>query len=209
MEIAEIKKPLEKLAPAMQTILVSKGEKDQRPNSDSIDPLLLAYMYIFESVQTGRETAQIQAKSLENNVEAQNKMIREEATKNFYVLRNSQLYNKVTKTRVQHKTWDPGCPGTHWIPPHWNYWYTTHAIQTRWVGKKDVDPDVLAKLEENNQQISATRGIIESQITVLRQDAQIKETNLNSSIDEDQQAIQEGASLMQMLVSLTNQISKI
>lgn len=208
MVVAEINKPLSGLDPSIQTIVASKGE-NQGSNTDQIDPLLLAYMYIFESVQTGRETAQIQAKSLENNVEVQNKLINEEATKNFYALRQSQIYNKVTKTRVKHQTWDPGCPGTHWIPPHWNVWYTTHAIQTRWVGKKDVAPSVLANFEEKNQEVSATRGIIESQITVLRQDAQIKETGLNSSVDEDQQAIQQGASLMQMLVSLTNQISRI
>ena len=144
-----------------------------------IDALLLAYLCIFESVQIDRDTAQIQSKGLEASAAAQNKVIALESGVNFAELKWSQLF---TKKIVSGKT--------------------------KIVPKK-VAQTILDNLEMQNQEVSAIRGVMEDHLTVLRQGAQVNETNLNSVMDEDQQSVQQGASLMQMLTSLTNQISRI
>lgn len=75
--------------------------------------------------------------------------------------------------------------------------------------KKTVSQTDIEKLQTSNQEISAIRGVIADQITVLRQNAQMNETNLNSVVNESEQSVQQGGSLMQMLVSLTNQVTRI
>lgn len=75
--------------------------------------------------------------------------------------------------------------------------------------KKTVSQTDIDKLQTANQEVSAIRGVIADQITVLRQNAQMNETNLNSVVNESQQSVQQGGSLMQMLVSLTNQVTRI
>ena len=144
-------------------------------SGDKVDPLLLAYMEIFQSVQLSHKTAEIQAKSIAINAQQQEKMINIEAGINFQTLRWSQMFTHKNGLSVR-KT----------------------VLQT------DIE-----KLQTHNQEISAIRGVIADQITVLRQNAQMNETNLNSVVNESQQSVQQGGSLMQMLVSLTNQISRI
>lgn len=149
-----------------------------------IDPLLLAYMEIFQSVQLGHDTAQIQAKGIAANAQQQEKMINLEAGIQFVTLRWSQMFSKV-------------------------YWLSSGGGGgVKFVTKK-ISQSVLQQMQSSNQEISAVRGVIENQLTVTRQNAQVCETNLNSVVNEDQQSVQQGGSLMQMLVSLTNQVSRI
>jgi len=149
-----------------------------------IDPLELAYLYIFESVKIGTETAQIQAKSLQYNAVQQNRLIDLEAQQNFVVLHHSDLF-------TQRIVVGPNAP----TAPQWK--------------SKKVAATKLNNLNWQNMEISAIRGVLEDQINGLRQGAQIEETQDNTVINDAQQSIQQGGSLMQMLISLTNQISRI
>ena len=150
-------------------------EPQEQGSGEKIDPLLLAYMEIFQSVQLNHQTAQIQAKAIAVNAQQQEEMINIEAGINFQTLRWSQMF--------------------------------THKDGK--VIEKTVSAVDINKLQTANQEISAIRGVLADQITVLRQNAQMNETNLNSVVNESQQSVQQGGSLMQMLVSLTNQVSRI
>lgn len=163
---------------------VCKSSQDPSvdPNS-GIDPLVLAYLYIFDSVQTGRDTAQIQAKEIENNATQQNNLISEEAQQNFATLKWTQLFTKVLAIKNKHGTF-------------------------KTVNKK-VAQKTLDVLGSHNQEISAIRSYLEDKLNVTNQYAQINETNLNDTMATSQQSVQQGGSLMQMLTSLTNQISRI
>jgi len=149
----------------------TEDKKDNNPYA-GVDPLELAYLFIFDSVKTGRDSAQIQAKNIQNNALIQNNLIGEEAQLAFMTLRPDQLF-------------------------------TANG------GAQKVAQTVLDDLQSHNQEISAVRGVMEDQLNVLRQNAQVSETNLNSNTDASQQSVQQGGSLMQMLTSLSSQISRI
>ncbi len=165
--------------PIVGILALDKSQGASKPQEkgpyDKIDPLLLAYMEIFQSVQLNHQTAEIQAKSVAVNAQQQEQMINVEAGINFQTLRWSQMF-----THKKGKT-----------------------------VKKPVSQTDIEKLQSTNQEVSAIRGVIADKITVLRQNAQMNETNLNSVVNESQQSVQQGGSLMQMLVSLTNQVSRI
>lgn len=169
-----------------------------QPNLNGLDPLELAYIYIFESVQLGHDTAQIQAKGLEVNAAAQNKMIAQEAALKFNTFQHSQLYHKkwgdVMWSKVNWKNWDG----------NWNDLPRTYKWE-----RNNVKQSVLDSLQFKNQEISAVRGVLEDKLNVLKQNSSIGMTQLNTVSNESQQSLSEGSSLMQMLASLTNQISRI
>lgn len=158
---------------------LEKSQKTEDPQEQDpfgkIDPLLFAYMEIYQTVQLNHEGAQVQAKTIAANAQQQENMINLEAGYNFETLRWSQVFTYKDGKLTQ----------------------------------KTVKETVVEKLQIDNQEISAIRGVLADQITVLRQNAQMSETNLNSVVNETQQSVQQGGSLMQMLVSLTNQISRI
>ena len=60
-----------------------------------------------------------------------------------------------------------------------------------------------------NEEISAVRGYFSEEITQKRQGAQLETTEENSVINKVQQTISESAGLMQMLMSLTNQVTRV
>lgn len=167
-----------------ETQVHSAKDKTQDPKPQQIDALVYAAMLIFDSVQTDHETARIQAKGLEVNAEAQNRLINREAQLNFETLRWTEMFSNKMILNAD------GPNFTH-------------------LTIKKVAQTVLSDLSTKNQEISAVRGIMEDQITLMRQEAQVKQAGLNSVLNEDQQAVQQRTSLMQMLTQLTNQISRI
>lgn len=77
-------------------------------------------------------------------------------------------------------------------------------------GKKiKITQKELEKVTTENEEINAERGFFESQATVLKQNAQMKETDVNTKTQITLQTLSEASGLMQMLNSLTNQISRI
>lgn len=160
-----------------------KPADKKNPNNQE-SALLFAYMEILQSVNLNHETASIQAKELQNNAQAQENIIAQEGNFAFLTLPQSQLFT--TKVELS----------------------STGAAQNVQI-PKTVSASVLQNFQEKNQVVSSVRTVFEDQLTVMRQNAQISETNLNTVMNEDQQSVQEGSSLMQMLVSLTNQITRI
>src|SRR5262249_10871418 len=62
-----------------------------------VDPLLLAYYFIYQAVLISNDSAQIQAKTMQSNASAQNELIRQEANVNFASIPASQLQQLTIK----------------------------------------------------------------------------------------------------------------
>ncbi|MCH9627032.1 MAG: hypothetical protein S4CHLAM2_06660 [Chlamydiales bacterium] len=164
---------------------VHQAKEKKQENGSGVDPLILAYSMIFHAVQINHETASIKSKEVQANAVAQNRLIDREGAFNFYTLTKHQLF----------------APDVHiniWNGGH----YVTYAPKT--VAQTD-----LTQLNTKNQEIAALRNQLGDKLTVLQQGSQIKETEVNTVMSEDQQAVSQGSSLMNMLVSLSNQISQI
>jgi hypothetical protein len=185
---------------------VEKHEKQQQSNPYAgVDPLVLAYLFIFDCVQTGRETAVIQQKDILNNALQQNSLINVEAQQNFQKLSWNQLWQKeiiVTIGGVQFTFKESQLSQTLI-----NKFLAEGGIE-KTIGIQ-VAQTALENLATANQEIGAIRGIFENQLNVLRQNAQLSETNINTTANSCQQSIQESGSLMQMLGSLTDKIENM
>lgn len=175
-------------------------KKEKSPFS-GMDPLILAYMLIFDSVQTARQSAQIQAKDIQTNALQQNSIIDKEAQLNFQTLPWSILH-------YQKKVQSANGSIIEHVTPWFGGWPATIRYSMKWFTKKAA-ATALQQFNTANQEVSAVRGVLEDKLTLLRQNSQVSETNLNSTSDEAQQSIQQGGGLMQMLVNLTSQISRI
>lgn len=165
-----------------QAAVLQDQKKEQ---SQSIDPLLLAYMCVFRAVQISNQTADIQAKVIQNNVNAQNQLIDLEAKFNFFTLSKSQMYNRISVI------------GTGSFKAYVKY------------TPKKVGQTELEGLTTKNQSVSAIRNTFEDKIRVLGQEVQMDETKVNTDVNNTQQSMQQGSGIMQMMLSLTNQISRI
>lgn len=183
---------------------IHEVENKKRGKKQQIDALLLAYMYIFQSVQIDHESAVIQAKRIENNALEQSQLIREEGAFQFETLKHSQLYQTFYfGSAAEAVMFEKMIPHTGWVI------HKTPGGRIMAYIPKTISSAVLGNMSSTNLYISAERSIMEDKLSVLRQGAQVGETNLNSVTDEDQQSVQQGAGLMQMLVNLTNQITRI
>lgn len=159
-------------------------QDEKKGQSQSIDPLLLAYMCVFHAVQISNQTADIQAKVIQNNVNAQNQLIDLESKFNFFTLSKDDMFNKIQVV------------GTN-IAPYIKY------------TPKKVAQTELENLTTKNQGVSAIRNTFEDKIRVLGQEVQMDETKVNTDVNNTQQSMQQGSGIMQMMLSLTNQISRI
>ena|ERR1700722_6417788 len=173
------------------------SEQNTRNPYKGMDALLVAYFLIFNSVQLGHDTALVQAKGLQSNALAQNQLIGLESDQEFSVLRQSQLYD-IKHDMVFADAPPAGCIVQN-TPGGGNIVFIPKPVS-----QADLDANNLT-----NQQITGNRGVLEDQISALRQDAQIKETALNSTSDGIQQGTQQDSSLTQMLTSLINQLARI
>lgn len=160
---------LEKSQNTAELIELQQADDKKKKEQGPVDPLIVAYMQIFKSVQVNHETAGIQAKEIQANANAQNNLINEEAMINFSTVSQSEI----------------------------------DAL------KKSKRNTFLQAISTQNQEISALRNDIEDKLTVMKQDAQVSETNVNTVMNENQQSISQGSSLLNMLGSLTQQISQI
>lgn len=158
----------------------------QNPFWSGVDPLELAYLMIYQAVEINHDTTKTQAKALAENAKEQNLMINKEAEMNFVTLTWNQLHRRAKI----------------------NYFIFNDPNNYKWVDK-NPSQGVLDGMTSKNQEISAIRGVMEDKINVAKQNASVQETNLNSTSDASQQAVSQGSSIMNMLMSLTSQIARI
>jgi hypothetical protein len=205
----------EKLSDIKENLKAVIPTKEVPPKEDppAPDAIYLAYSMLLKLVNTAHQTALIEAKELRSNAAAQNRLIGQEAAANFQNFTHKQLFSTqhIQDRHVKFITIpnNNGC-GPDGMQPGGGFeqekvWYTTHIqVVARNPDRKDMD-----SLEANNQETSAIRGVLESRLGLLRQGGSISETNMNSTVDEDQQTTQAGSGLMDLVEQLTGQIMKI
>ncbi|MCB1180604.1 MAG: DUF720 domain-containing protein [Chlamydiia bacterium] len=66
----------------------------------------------------------------------------------------------------------------------------------------------IPKFQAQNQEIEAERQGISNNLLLLRQNAQVGETKIDTSVNNVEQSVQEGAGLLHMLVNISNQITR-
>jgi hypothetical protein len=175
-------------------------DKDKKDNQQTeVAAIELAYLSIFNSIQTKQDTSHILAKDMQNKAATADNLIRQEAQLHFVTLpemNDKQLAQKVISA-------------LH-LP---NADQLNQLVQDGVVKFDNLDPKatqaMLSDMESQNMKVSAIRSVLEDQIGMVRQSSQVAATNLNSIVCESQQSIQEDGNLMQMLASLSNQISRI
>lgn len=161
---------------------VHSVEKKKAPaQQQSQDALLYAFFQILESSNIALDTAKLQASTLQYNANVQEKLNDLNNQFNFVTLTHDQLYQKVYHVSAEGKsyiTWEP----------------------------KTVDSTTLINLEEQNQEVEKERSFYSNKIMLEEQNAQVGETELNTTVSSQQQSVQIDSSLLQMVMSVTSQI---
>lgn len=193
--ISPIHQPSEESKVQSKLILPEGSKKKEDPNS--LASLTLVYKWYLESMQVTQETVRIQAKQLQVNAADVNSMVDREAQISFV-----EIHTKV----FEHFTdWHHGG----------YYWNGYTFVRDTWVTQRNVwvtqkfSQAQLEEISNANQRAEVLRNNLGDKLNVKKQDAQVLETNINTSVDAIQQSATQGASLMNMLVSLSNQISQI
>lgn len=156
---------------------VLKSENKQKKQQGGVDPVLIAWIQIFHSVQLGHQLANIQVNEMQKNLVAQNNTINEEQMLNFIPIPQDATITMYT----------PNGPIKIKVKP-------SQAL--------------IQQITTKNQEIAALRNNKSDVLTVLKQDAQISETKINTVMNENQRTITQGSGLLNMLVGLTNQINR-
>ena len=186
-----------------------REEKKDKDPAQPADPLLLAYMMIYSSVIVSSNSAAIDSKALQVNANIQDNLIRQEQAFGFSVINTFEI--------------DKDC-----LAEFKNVAPSAYAMLEMFFlknsqipqSKKDQlysaiekDPKVLQLVldekQMKNNSIESIRGTFEDKLNVAKQTAQVMETNTNTVINETGTDIQKGSSIMQMLLSITNQIGAI
>ena len=162
----------------------ASGADQGGPLPGSVDPLVLAFFMLLEASNTSDKSAMLHAKQLNQNAQDQQKL-------------NAQLgaieRDSVPSLQTKHHT-------TYICHYYFFFWYFTKKT---WV--THPNQDAVDQAQAVNQQLSVQRQMLSDKMTVLQQNAQVKESQVNSISDEAMQTAQEGSSLLQTLQSLTFQ----
>ena len=157
------------------------------PSTGGVDPLVLAFFYLLEASNTSDQSALLHAKQLGQNAAAQQKLNAEiENLKRDTV---PALQNKYRTTYIWHY--------------YFIFWYLTKETTHTIIGHPNQQAVNQAQMD--NQETSVQRQMLTDKMAVLQQNAQVKESQINSITDEAMQTAQEGTGLLQMLQNLTYQ----
>jgi len=159
----------------------------------TIDPLVVAFYLLMEVANTTCQSAIIHSKQLASNAKAQQMLNNEAAQLQWYsVPKLDSTKHREVISDTTHFTW------AFW--KHDAFLYTTCKTKTFVTHKNQTQVDnAMAK----NQRVAAQRQIISDRLTLLQQTAQVGETNVNTSVNESMQSMQEGTDLLHILLSLT------
>jgi hypothetical protein len=163
----------------------------QSPEQLPVDALEASYLMIFHSVEIGRKTAEIQNKGMEANAAQQNRLIALEGKQQLVTFGQNLFF--VLQNGVVNA--DGGPSGDVWVRKEGQDLVNANA---------DFDQAQL-----KNQGITAVRQMFEEQLGNLKQSASIAQTNINSSVNDCEQSIQQCSSLMTMVLSLAQQIARV
>ncbi len=183
----------------------ASGTDQGAPSPGSVDPLLLAFYYLLEASNTSDRSAMIHAKQLNQNAQSQQKL-----NAQLSALRRDSVPSLQSKhyTDYHWHHYHPGWSFTKLSQPHTNPHYRIYlpweylACTTR---VTHPNQNAVDQAQAVNQELSVQRQMLSDKMTVLQQNAQVKESQVNSISDEAMQTSQEGSHLIQILQSLTFQ----
>jgi len=178
--------------------------KQEEAKSETIQPdaLLLAYFSIYEAVQYGNDTARIQAKDLEDNAIAQNRVIAEASEVHFETFGNliNQARASAMKT-IQFRNAVYGLTGGA----------ISKTDEAKIIQKKEsslITPTLLERVNTTNQSRQALASLFTDKLTVMRQVANVGSSNENADLDNVSQGISVAGALMHMVVNVSQQIDR-
>lgn len=169
----------------------SQGSSSSHP-----DGLILALISIMQSLNIQQETAQAQCKVMESNAKAQETLNQRQDKENFIVFTKNMIYNNVEVRNHHSKMIKEGPQPGDFFDQQW----TTVEIQ------KQKDPNALEKIQSSNMQIQKTRDGVANEMLILRQKAQIAQTELGATVNQGEQTVSEFAQITGTLLTITNQI---
>jgi hypothetical protein len=141
-------------------------------------------MVVFDALLTTRQSAQIQTKEIQHNVDEQNNLINLERQLKFQTIPKNQLFT--------------------------NY-FTLNGAKFGKLSQPEVKPgaaDLLQQMQFNNQEVNAQRNVLEDQLISRRQSFQIQNAYVDADADLVNEKLSVGTGLMSTVTSITNQINK-
>lgn len=178
--IKQLKTPTKELhTPAKK---LQTPARDLQSPFDGLDAMQIAFLQLYESVQTGRQTAQIQAKSSEANINQQNILIGQNAQINFQNLSWKELFTHKTVKKNGKKVQE--------------------TVEKTDAGAK------LEQLASVNDEIEAMRSVMEQKINVLGQANSVENANLSNTLNISEESVSAASKTEQELGSLTTQIAR-
>lgn len=191
-----------------QAVEVSMSPLKQK-SEDQIDPnpMFLAWIMIFESIQNSQRNVVIQEKELQANAAAQQGVLnREEAIKPADIQAKT-VQQVMVNTPIGHwKTEKINVGGR--IITIGPFWVTTNLKHLKMVDCDISNTQIQLKMVRN-QGLAAERNELGDKVSLLRQGAQVVETNMSVSIQTITQEISASSSLLSNLVSLGDRISRM
>lgn len=179
-----------------------------KKNEQQLDATIIAYMMILEAVKIQRDSAELQSSYLEANAQAQQQLIDEQSQLQYKDVERSALYHTVYDEYDSKYYSSISGGSSHASAESMSKMGTSAKILGSHEELKDDADITLRTLELENQLVAQKISFIDDKFSLARQRAQLSETDLNTDINKNQQAVQEGSSLLQMLTSLTQLINR-
>jgi hypothetical protein len=169
-----------------QSSLQATGQLPQ----DVENVMAFAFVLLVEAVDIQSQSSVLKAKGLASNGNAQQRLNSMAAALQFYgVPELKKAYQDIRHT--------------HW---HWEFWHNGFHYSTIQKITIHLNDNEIQSAQTKNQQQNKMREGIENQLTLLQQNAQVGESQVNSQINQSAQTTQEAVALTSMLQSLTEKI---
>lgn len=166
------------------------------PGQQGIGPNLMEVIFalLVEEANITAANSEIRAKGLQKNALSQQRLEKEAEELQWNYIPKEQVRHRTVVYHTKKWRW------TWWGKFHRPCWYRrTKVVKQTYVANQGA----IDAAQSKNQKVAALRQEISEQLSVDQQEAQVKETNLNSQLDIVTQILQESSQLMDILKSLT------
>ncbi len=214
--------------------VTNEATKKENQKWRDFNPLLLAFIEIYQTVQVVHQTANIHTKELQANASAQDVLISEEANFNF------ELFTKGMEKRITIQAAQKGkaeaagigigvavgavvngiagifCPGAGGAAGA----YAGEAVYKAFEDNKDIkkwrDGEykmgftnlTITKVSSFNQETSAERNYFSSELNQKNQQSGIDEARISSDVSLSNQGVAAAGKLLNMLTTLSEAINR-
>lgn len=197
------------------------------------DAIMFAFLQVLESVNVQQNTAQTQAKILQSNAIAQENLDSAADKLNFQQLTPGQIFGQKSlcgwdfknieaeylfsvidqtqfaqkmKSKAHYSKFTPKAKARFdaWLQD--GGWRHGKKQGLNVTYNKTLTAKAMFQIQYGNQEIEKDRSFISNQIMLAQQNAQVCETQLDTTVNSQEQSSQIDSGLMQMLTQLTQKI---